>query len=247
MESFNSSLHGSQSQIHDVKLIKFGRVSTYDPAKPAVKVIIRQDESTDGQMAETEWVPLGSIAVGDQFGFQYAPFGGATVDDPEKGELCVLMTVQRNNGLFVTAHLIFDQEMQPPGGGQDPDDSTQDPMDKKGDDDDPQGLTQMQGGELLYRSKPGTFVKFYQNGDFQIYTNKDLNVYAKQDANIVVREGDANVTIDKGDLNATVTQGDANVSTTDGDINMNSGADINMAATGDVNIVGNNVHIVDRT
>lgn len=253
-EKYHYTLHGAQSQIQDVKLVKYGRVTSYDPDKNAVKVLVMQDFGTDDEPAETDWIPLGTFAVGDQWGFQYAPVGGASPDDPEQGELCVVFALQRNTGLTYTAHLIYDQAMVPPGSSENDEDSEQDDDDKAGWDDDPKGLKKLEGGECIFRSKEGTFLKFYKDGDLQIYTAKDLHCYTKQEANIVVREGDLNVTLDKGDMKVSIAKGDmtvflaegdatmslakgdANINLDEGDLKAKAGGDITLDAGGDLNL-----------
>lgn len=247
-EAFHSLVHAAQSQIHDVKLIKCAFVSSYDEDKDAVKVIIPQDrgEEDDSDAAETDWIPLMSFAVGDGWGFQWAPKGGATPEEPELGEEVAILILNRSMGLFVCPMFIFDETRKPPGSGKDNqgntvntgDDNQQDEEDKQGWDDDPKGQTRLKGGEMVFRHESGSFAKFYENGDMQTYCAGTNHMYMKQDADIVVREGDFNVKVEKGNTNITVDKGDTTIQTTLGNtlINSESGNITASTASGDVEV-----------
>ncbi|HEY9678684.1 MAG TPA: hypothetical protein V6C76_11785 [Drouetiella sp.] len=250
-ESFHAMLHGAQSQIHDVKLIKSAFVSSYDEEKPAVKVIIPQDRDADddSKAAETDWIPLMSFAVGDKIGFQWAPKGGATPENPEDGEQVCILILQRNEGVFVCPLFMFNESMTPPGAGLDDSDNDQDPNDLKGWDDDPQGLKKLKADEMVFRFASGTFVKVYENGDTQIYTAGDCYAYTKGDANVVVREGDANISVEKGDVNLDILEGDLNATVEAGDTNIETtfGNTTISSTEGNITCVTENGDIVAST
>jgi len=209
------AMHQAQQQIQDVKLVVMGHVSSYDPEKHAVKVMIPHMRDEDDNPLETNFIQLGTLMVGDHWGIQYAPKGGATPDEPTQGEQCLVMILNRKDGLFACAHLLFNDDMKPPGDGNEDNIGN----DKGGDNDDPQGHNRMEGGEFQCHHESGSFLKFYQNGDVQVYTKANLNIYPEQDCNIDVRQGDLNVTVEEGDLMVNVQQGDLDVTLEAGDLN----------------------------
>lgn len=221
-ELIHGLLHASQANVGETKLIKWGHVSSYDPDKNAVKVIIMQDE--DDEPCETNWITLGAGVVGDKFGVQYALKGGATKDEPEKGEQVQIHILERGSGHMTTAHLSWNEEMTPPGGGnktqEEEDQEAQEEEDgeKFGWDEDPKGRKKLEGGEQVSLFEGGCFLKFYKDGSVQIFTKKDLHIYAKEEANIVVREGDLNVTVEKGDMNVLINKGNLEATLEEGDL-----------------------------
>lgn len=220
-EFFHHGLHSAQSQLQDVKLTKYGRISSYDPEKHAIKAIIPQDRSIEDDPYETSWIPLGSLMIGNKFGVQFAPKGGATPDEPEKGELVKITIIQRSSGLMAGAQLCYDEENEPPGSGNLSEEEQQEQEDeenKEGWEEDSKGRVKLKGGEMLIRHESGTFFKFYEDGTVQLFAKKDLHVYTKEEANVVVREGDLNIEVEKGDFNIKVKEGDFNIEVNQGDL-----------------------------
>ena len=212
---------GALQQQQDTRLVLFGHVSSYDPETHAVKVMIPQYDDEDEQPYLTGWIPLGSLAVGDKFGIQYAPKGGATSEEPGKGEQCQVMLVQRSTGLAQVANLMWTDEHTPPGKGKsdsEEEESGGENEPEKGDSEDPEGLKKLNPGELVIRHESGSFIKFYEDGNVQVYAAQDLKVFAQKNAELTVREEDCTVTIDKGDLLVTVTEGDATMIVKEGDV-----------------------------
>lgn len=229
-EFLQGILHASQANVGEVRSKKWGRVSSYDPDKHAVKMIIDEDE--DEEACETELITLGTIGVGDRTGIQIAPLGGATMDNTE-GEHGEISIHDQTTGHMSVSMLGYTDTERPPGGEnskeeQDQQDSA-DPNDKQGWDEDPLGRKRLEGGEGIWRHKSGSFLKFYDDGTIQLFPKKDLQLYVKEEANIVVREGDLNATVDKGNLNATVTKGNLEVLVEEGNTEINT-------VVGDTNI-----------
>lgn len=217
-ELFDGVMHLAQSQMQDVKTVKYGHISSYDPEKHAVKVIIPQDRTSDDKPFETEFIPLGAISVGNGWGIQIAPKGGATPDEPEKGEQVAVHIFQRNMGVMKAATLAFGTEMLPPGNGDEGEEPEEGAENKEGWDEDKKGKIKLKGGEFLLKHESGAFLKFYEDGNVQLFTQKDLHLYTKGDLNATVREGDLNVSVEEGDATVIVEEGDMNVGLPIGDL-----------------------------
>ncbi|GEM_PF-4338255 len=206
--------HVSKANVGETKLIKWGHVSSYDPETHAVKVMIMQDE--DDEPCETNWISLGAGVTGDKTGVQYALQGGATKDEPEKGEQVQVHILERSDGHMMTAHLCWNEKMEPPGSGkksqeeQDQEAQEEEDGEKFGWDEDKKGREKLKAGEYVMLLPGGSFLKFYEDGNVQLFAKKDLHLYVKEEANIVVREGDLNVTVEKGSANIIVEEGDLN-------------------------------------
>lgn len=224
-------------KLGDMEAHLIGHVIEYDPKVNMCRVLLpTRRGAADGQEdepMETGWIQVGTQMVGDRWGFQYCLKGGATKDEPEKGEQVQVSIQHRESGLCAVANLTYNDQMQPPGAGGDGSDQ-QDEDDPKGWDDDPFGLTELEPCEFIMRHKSGSFLKFYESGDVQLYSANALHAYA-QKLDCVVREGDATIDIQKGNLAVTVDEGNTSIKSK-GDIDISSGGDINMKAHGDVNI-----------
>lgn len=190
-EWMHIAMHQAQQQTQPVRTTHYGHVSTYDPEKHAVKVIIPMLRDEDDEPVETEWIQLGTTAIGDKWGMQWAPKGGATKDEPNVGEQCKITVIERTNGMMAVADFGFNDTMTPPGAGKG--------ETEEEDENDEEGRNKLKGGEFLFRHESGSFVKFYEDGNIQLYSANDLNVRAQQDLNVTVHEGNCNVLVEEGD------------------------------------------------
>jgi len=86
-EIVHNIMHAAQQQVGHVLGALAGHVSSYNPVTNMVRCLVPSIiNPTTGQMKETGWLPLLTPMMGSGFGFQYAPFGGATQDNLQAGE-----------------------------------------------------------------------------------------------------------------------------------------------------------------
>lgn len=95
----------AQKQIGDIRSWALGHVSSYDRQTHQVRVIysVYRDEDDEQPYIESDWMPLGTPWVGDEYGVQVALQGGATVDNPTGGESCLVVWL---DGIAVCATLF---------------------------------------------------------------------------------------------------------------------------------------------
>lgn len=230
MEAGHFGMHSAQQQIQQVRTTYYGHVSSYDPKKGAVKLLIPMLRDENDEPVETNWVQLGSMMVGDKWGIQWAPKAGATKDEPEKGEQCRVTVIERSNGLFSVENFSFhDNKYEPPGGGKGADEEGNE---QEEDEEDKEGDNKLKPGELIVKHESGSFVKFYEDGNVQIYSSKDLNVRAQNDCNVTVHEGDLNVLVEQGDAELITKIGDIKAQADVGDIQA-------LAKVGDIKSIAN--------
>jgi hypothetical protein len=239
MDLLQNSQMTAMRSAGDIRLVAFGHITQYLPKLHAVQVLIPQYCDPElGLTYETGPIQLGTIAAGNGFGYAYAPFGGATLQNPEAGEECAILIIQRNDGVMLCANLLYNDKMQSPGSGlvQASNYLTDDEL--HGMTSDPDGLMQLQPGESLIRVKPGSFLKWYADGSVQLFSYTDLNLYTKGNLNATVREGDATIDVQIGNLVATVA-GDVAIDA-DGAVGISS-------TTGLVSVAGAIVDITSDT
>lgn len=236
---------GKQNQ--QSSTLYYGHVSTYDPKKHAVKVIIphMMDDDAD-EPVETGWVPVATNMVGDGWGIQWAPKGGATKDELEKGEQVQIHVVDSEEGMFATAQFAFHKKALPPGKGKEDEEEggegeeeEEDPEEEEPDEDelpDPKGEDKLEGGEFILKHESGSFLKFYKDGRVQINVKDNLDAVVQKDLNVVVKEGDANVKVKEGDGYVLLREGDLDVELELGDATCKAwiGDIKNIAETGDI-------------
>lgn len=208
----------SNAQTQDMELHLIGHVIEYDPKTNMCRVYLptrrAQDEGDNDQPMETGWIQFGSPMVGNKFGFQYCLKGGATAENPEKGEQVQVSIQDRQSGLCAVASLTYNDEMLPPGGG---DDESEDDEDN-GAESDNEASQKLKPGELIFKHESGSFLKFYENGDIRVGCVGNMYVETKEDCNLTVLEGDLNVEVQQGDAAVIVQEGDVEVNTELGDI-----------------------------
>ncbi len=153
---------GAGQQSNGYKTTVYGRVSSYDPALHRVKVLLPSFRNEDGSPATTPWLPLGSAWVGNGFGLQIAPLGGATPQNPGAGEACVVTLIERTYGVTAAAHLIYDDLSAPPA-------------------------VALAAGEAIAKHQSGTQVYFKTNGDLDITTTGQTNVTAQGNVSVTTQ------------------------------------------------------------
>ncbi|MBY0548725.1 MAG: hypothetical protein K2W95_15755 [Candidatus Obscuribacterales bacterium] len=225
MQWIHDVMQQAQQQVGDVKLVLFGHISSYDPTLHAVRVIIPQYRDSNDSPLETSWIPLGTLAVGNGFGIQYAPKGGATASNPGDGEQCAVLVFNRGTGLMASAQLFFNDLMVPPGNG---DNETQDYIGAQSVD--PYGRNMLEAGELVMRHQSGSFIKMYDDGQIQVVSRDNLSLHAERDVNLIMNNGSLfSDAFDQTDIQ------------TGTNMNLTAGHDVGVAAVGNVELDGTNV------
>jgi hypothetical protein len=104
----------SQGQAGDYRPFVWGHVATCDPKLSRVRCIVPTLRSDSGVPILTPWMELGTLMVGNGWGIQYIPIGGASFTNPTAGEKVQIHVVERTNGVAVVATLAFSSLMLPP-------------------------------------------------------------------------------------------------------------------------------------
>ena len=178
-----------QSQEH--RPFVYAHIASYDPKLHRVRCVVPSMRDAGNNPTVTSWIPLGSAWAGNGFGFQVAPLGGATQQNPTAGEPVLLQLVERNYGVSVVASMIFNQVNLAP-------------------------FPELQPGEMGAKHKSGSLLQFTNDGNVAVTSHQDLVVSVGRDATIttegtttVTATGDASIsTQGKADITA---QGDTNI------------------------------------
>jgi hypothetical protein len=104
----------SQQQSEDYGPFVYGHIASYDPALHRVRCILPAMRDEGGNAILTGWMPLGTSMAGPGIGFQYAPLGGATVQNPTAGELVKISRFDRTTGVGHIDGFMFNQVSSPP-------------------------------------------------------------------------------------------------------------------------------------
>lgn len=113
-EFLSNTKMAAQQQVGDYGPFVYGHIATYDPKTHRVRLVLPSVRDEDDVPVLTGWMPLGSPAAGNGWGFQIAPMGGATVENPTGGELCSVQRVDRQIGVQVCASMVWNQVNVPP-------------------------------------------------------------------------------------------------------------------------------------
>ncbi len=132
-----------RDEMGDGQRTTLGYISAYDSPTHQVKVMIPTFRTSDAdgnpQPVVTDWIPLGSVWVGNGFGMQIAPYyAAATAANPGSGEQVQLVVIDDENGLSVAAQYFYNTTFPPPGG--------------------------LQPGEALLQHQSGRSIKFTAGG-----------------------------------------------------------------------------------
>ncbi len=233
----------------DNKQHRIGYCTVYDPDSGMGKFLIPELRDDQDNPFETGFCQVGSMIVGDSFGMQYCLKGGATQDEPNKGEQAEIIVYQRTTGLMAVANLTFNESMPPPGAAPEQetenntteDDSNSNITDDDSDaGDDVDGSAQLKATEFITKFAPpdsgegsggggsggssdggggASFIKFYEDGSGRLNIELTMNARFKQNLNIIVKEGSCNLDVQQGDCNAWIEKGDLNTTVGEGDVN----------------------------
>lgn len=178
----------ARQEIQQVGNIVFGHIASYDPATNRARFIIPSNADENGGYVLTGWAPLGTMMGGNNWGIQCAPLGGATVQNPTNGELCVITFLDRTSGVIASAMMVFNQANLAPN-------------------------QQLAAGELLLKSQVGASAYFKKDGSITL-TDEDGDTFAldgqghinaNPKTSFVITVGDVVTTIDNTGVK---TQGD---------------------------------------
>lgn len=153
--------HGASQQAGDDVPVAFGHIASYDPKLNRVRLTIPSWRDEGGNAVLTGWMPLTSGWVGNGWGMQIAPKGGASVDNPTQGEPCVISIVRKNQGVHLVAGLYFNQANMPP-------------------------FPDLMPGEFGMKHETGSLLRFTQDGDVLLTTFRDLVATVGRDALLAV-------------------------------------------------------------
>lgn len=159
--------HTSQQQSEDYGPFVYGHISSYDPVTHRVRCILPSMRDEGGNAILTGWMPLGTSMAGASIGFQYAPLGGATVQNPTAGELVKISRFDRTLGVGHIDGFMFNQVSAPP-------------------------FTGMQPGELGIKAN-GSFFYLHHNGDIELNAQGKVLINTTGDTDITTH-GALNVT-----------------------------------------------------
>jgi hypothetical protein len=134
--------HHTHRERGNLVFVAYGHIAQYHPTTGAVKVVLPVHRDLTDTPMMTPWIPLGSLWVGNGFGIQVYPHGGATLQNPTAGEQCIVLAIEQDIGVSVVACLCYTDAMRPPGG--------------------------IQPGEVLVQHESGTKLYFHQSGELEI-------------------------------------------------------------------------------
>ncbi len=165
-EFIHTVMHAAELQAGNrAALVLTAFVMSYDPRTNRVKCIVPgYAEMTTGQMLQTGWISLGSIAASNGWGIQAAPFGGATQDNPSAGEQITLQILNTGNGSYVASVMTWNAKSAVP-------------------------LPTIAAGEMYMRDAKGNSVYFKSDGSLNISGVDTVNVSGASTVNIVGSAG----------------------------------------------------------
>jgi hypothetical protein len=108
-----------------------------------VRLIVPSLRDDGGTPILTPWMPLLTLHVGNGFGVQWAPYGGATFENPTAGEQMLIHVIERTQGISLAAAPAYNQQMQPP-------------------------FAQMNAGDFAVKAPSGDYVYLPANGQVQV-------------------------------------------------------------------------------
>jgi hypothetical protein len=190
--SFNVDefLHNTKLAAHqqqgDYAPFVYGHIANYDPATHRVRCVLPSIRNEDDTPALTGWMPLGSGMAGQGWGIQMAPLGGATIENPTKGELVIIQRVDRQVGVTAVASMVFNQVNTPPG-------------------------PSIKPGEMVISSSFGSSLKFDAENNITITSSGKVTVDAQGDVtlmtagNLILQAASSKVSAAGGTLHKLVT------------------------------------------
>lgn len=178
-----------QQEMREIRPFVYAHVSNYDPTHHAVRVVVPslRDELTDEPVV-SGWLPLGSLQVGDGYGIQVAPAGGASVTNPTGGEQCLVALNERTHGVAAIISMFYTGAQLAPGPALSP---------------------PLQAGEMVMVSN-GSIIRWHKDKSLEITCYGTLNVNVHDDVNINSATGKISVGAQTGDISV-VAVGTVNV------------------------------------
>ncbi len=180
-------------------------ISSYDPGKHRVRCIVPSwlNPGTS-EYVQTGWVPLSTPWMGNGWGMQFAPFGGATQTNPTGGEQVKLCVYSFENGTYIADALLWSDKTAV-------------------------ALPTLQAGEGILKHVTGTYIRFKADGSLAIFTNDNLDLTATADLNATV--GGALTATVTGDVSVTGQQNITQTATGSAQVSAGTTATIEAAAT----------------
>ena len=123
----------------------YGHISNYDPKTHKVRVILPTIRDEFNMPVLTGWMPLGTPFGGSGWGFQWAPYTGATQTQPTLGEQVKVSMNDRGSGLGAAPCMFWNDSNPPPMPG-------------------------LGAGEAVLFHKSGSRVYLHANGDVEIFS-----------------------------------------------------------------------------
>jgi len=161
IEAAHLNLHINQENTANLVFSVLGHISGVDPTTNKIKVVIPTWTNDNSTYMESGWVPLGTMAAGNEFGIQLLPFGGATATDPTgqnnaqngnqpAAEQVLVHVLGRKKGLYVVGVQTFNTIDVPPTGYED------------------KSQVKAQAGEWLFKQASGSYLYFANDNTVQL-------------------------------------------------------------------------------
>lgn len=174
----------------DYRPFVYGHVASYDPKLHRIRAMVPSLRDDGDTAVLTGWMPLGTVGVGDGYGVQIAPVGGATLEQPTKGEQVKISVIDDGIGTALGAHLAYTEQQKPP-------------------------FTDLEPGTFAIKDKMGTYFRSRKDGTLEVSVAKDQKIDITGDSTITLK-GKSSLTAD-GDVNVTA-KGAVNIKGASGDV-----------------------------
>jgi phage baseplate assembly protein gpV len=145
--------HAAQQQSDNPRPFVYAHISSYDPKLHRVRVVFPSLRDEANNPVVSSWMPLESHWVGPSWGFQVAPIGGATQQNPTQGEMVQVHFVEHRYGVTSCAKMFFNQVNQPP-------------------------FTDLKPGEMGMKHKDGAIIKFTNDKKLVISSALEIDITA---------------------------------------------------------------------
>ena len=154
-ELVHGIMHSAQQQSSNYRLRTIpAHVASYDPRTHRVKCIIPMHvDANTGELQMTGWIPLLSPIASNGWGVQYAPYGGATMEQPNLGEQIWLTLIEAATGAYIAGGMSWNSASAPP-------------------------FTTLQAGEVAIKDAFGNYIHWSSGGTITINGASTVNVNA---------------------------------------------------------------------
>jgi hypothetical protein len=204
----------AQQQHQDMRLGLVGHIADYDYQTHSVTVYFPTLRDDTDQPLKSPWIPIGTGMVGNQYGIQIAPHGGATPANPTQGEQVLVSILERETGSSAVANLHYTDQHQPPydfGSNQ-----------------------HIQPGEIVVKHESGSYVRFRASGDVEVHSNRDIIATSGRDCNITSTRNTNITATDPGVINCTGAAITITADTTDVTVTATRAASVTAGTTASV-------------